>query len=104
MLSDLLNETKGFKNQITVKVLLKKKKNKFDEEIEFRPVYFNSVRKTVNKSQISIRKFFSRSLIHDWNCINEWSGWIIEFIKSKYINISSYRPLSRSSYMDLLLN
>ena len=65
MLSDLLNETKGFKNQITVKVLLKKKKNKFDEEIEFRPVYFNSVRKTVNKSQISIRKFFSRSLIHD---------------------------------------
>ena len=32
---------------------------------------------------------------------NNGSGWIIESIKSQYINISTYRPLSRSSYMDL---
>ena len=38
--NDLLNETKGFKYQITVKVLLKKYKP--NEEIEFTPGYFNS--------------------------------------------------------------
>ena len=45
LFNDLLNETKGFKYQITVKVLLKK--YKLNEEIEFVPVYFNSVTKTV---------------------------------------------------------
>ena len=45
MFSDLLNEAKGFKYQITVKVLLKK--YKLNGEIEFAPVYFNSVTKTV---------------------------------------------------------
>ena len=38
LFSDLLNEIKGFKYQITVKVLLKK--YKLDGEIEFRPVFF----------------------------------------------------------------
>ena len=33
--------------------------------------------------------------------INNGSGWIIELNESKYINISTYRPLSRSSYMEL---
>ena len=33
--------------------------------------------------------------------INEGSGWIVESIESQYINISTYRPLSGSSYMDL---
>ena len=40
LFSDLLNETKGFKYQITLKVMLKKYKP--NGEIEFRPVYFNS--------------------------------------------------------------
>ena len=29
------------------------------------------------------------------------SGWKVESIKSQYINISTYRPLSGSCYMDL---
>ena len=33
--------------------------------------------------------------------INNGSGWIIELNESKYIIISTYRPLSRSSYMEL---
>ena len=45
LFSDLLNETKSFNYQITVKVLLKK--YKLHGEIEFRPVYLNSVTKTV---------------------------------------------------------
>ena len=31
------------------------------------------------------------------------SGWIIELIQSQYINISTYRPLSRSSNMNLAI-
>ena len=45
LFNDLLNEIKGFKFQITVKVLLKK--YKLNREIEFAPVYFNSLTKTV---------------------------------------------------------
>ena len=33
--------------------------------------------------------------------INRESGWIVESIESQYINISTYRPLSGSSYMHL---
>ena len=38
-------------------------------------------------------------MINAW--INEGSGWIDESIKSQYINISIYQPLSGSSYMNL---
>ena len=40
LFDDHLNETKGFKYQITVKVLFKK--IQANGEIEFNPVYFNS--------------------------------------------------------------
>ena len=45
LFSDPLNETKGFKYRINVKVLLKK--YKLNGEIEFALVYFNSLTKTV---------------------------------------------------------
>ena len=38
-------------------------------------------------------------MIHVW--INEGSGWFVESIESEYINISTYRPFSGSSYMNL---
>ena len=33
--------------------------------------------------------------------INNGSGWITELIESQQITISTYRPLSESSYIDL---
>ena len=45
LFSDLINETKIFKYQITVKVLLQK--YKLNKEIEIEPAYFNSVIKTI---------------------------------------------------------
>ena len=33
--------------------------------------------------------------------INNGPGWIIDLIESQYINLSTYRPLSGSSHMDL---
>ena len=99
LFSDFLNEIKGFKYQITVKVLLKK--YKLNGEIEFAPVYFNSVTKTVINHRFRLENAFQEILYMIDNWINEGSGWIIELIESQYINISTYRPLSGSSYMDL---
>ena len=56
LFNDLLNETKGFKYQITVKVLLKK--YKLNGEIEFAPVYFNSLTKTVINHRFRLENSF----------------------------------------------
>ena len=99
LFSDLLNETKCFKYQITVKFLLKK--FKLNWETRFAPVYFNSVTKTVINHGFKLESSFQEILylIDDW--INKGSGWIVESIESQYINISTHRPLSRSSYISL---
>ena len=99
LFSDLLNETEGFKYQITVKVLLKK--YKLNREIEFRPVYFNPVTKAVINHRFRLENFFQEilNMIDVW--INNGFGWNVESIESQYINISTYRPLSGSPYMDL---
>ena len=102
LFSDLLNETKGFKYQIAVKVLLKK--YKLNREIEFAPIYFNSVTKTVINHRFRLEHFFQEVLYLIDNWINEGSGWIFESIESQYINISTYRPLSESSSWTYLLN
>ena len=94
--SDLLNERKGFKYQITLKVMLKKYKR--NGETEFRLVYFNSTTKTVINHKFTLKNAFQEILYRIDNWINEGSGWIVELIESQYINISTYRPLSGSSY------
>ena len=98
LFSDLLNETKGFKHQITLKVTLKK--NKPNGQIEFTPVYFNSTTKTVINHQFSLENAFQEILCTIFNLINERSGWIVELIESQYIN-STYRSLSGSPYIEL---
>ena len=98
LFSDLLNETKGFKYQITVKVLFKK--CKLNREIEFRPVYFNSKTEIINY-RFKLKSSFQEILYMIDVCISNGSGWTVESIESQYINISTYRPLSGSSYMDL---
>ena len=60
MFSDLLNETKGFKYQITVNVLLKK--YELNGEIEFRSVYFNSVTKTITNHRFQLESSFQEIL------------------------------------------
>ena len=99
MFNDLLNETKGFKYQITVKVLLKKYKP--NEEIEFTPVHFNSSARTIINHRYKLDQSFQEILYRIDTWINRGSGWIIELIDSQYINISAYRPLVGSSYIDL---
>ena len=56
LLNDLFNETKGFKYQITVKVLLEKIKS--NGEIEFAPVYLNSLTKAVINHRFRLENYF----------------------------------------------
>ena len=99
LFSNRLKKTKGLKHQIIVKVLLKKYKH--TREIEFSPVYFNSLKKTVINDRLRLKRYFQELLyiIHD--LINEVSGWIVESIESQYIYISTYRPLLGSFSMKL---
>ena len=68
---DLLDETKGSKYQITIKILLKKYKG---IEIKFSPVYFNSTTKTAINHKFDLDKSFQEILYKFDNWINEGSG------------------------------
>ena len=75
LFNDLLNETRGFIYQITVKVLLKK--YRCNTEIEFTSVYFNSSTKTVINHRYKLNKSFKEILYRIDAWINRESGWII---------------------------
>ena len=77
------------------------KKYKLSGEIKFRPLYFNSTTKKVIRHKFSLENAFQEILYRIDNWINERSGWILESIESQYINVSTYRPLSGSSYVKL---
>ena len=51
--------------------------------------------------KFSLENAFQEILYRIDNWINERSGWIVELIESQYINVSTYRPLSGSSYIKL---
>ena len=73
--SDPLNETKGFKHQMTLRVMLKKYKS--NREIGIIPVYFNSTTKTTINHKFSLENTFQEILYRIDNWINGESGWII---------------------------
>ena len=66
LFSNLINEIKGFKYQITLKVLLKKYKP--NGEIEFTPVYFNSLTKLLVNHRYKLNISFQEILYR----INAW--------------------------------
>ena len=59
LFNDLLDETKGFKYQSNIKILLKKYKG---TEIKFSRVYFNSTTKTVINHKFDLGKSFQENL------------------------------------------
>ena len=78
--SNLLDETKGFTYQITLKVWLRK--YKLNEKIEFAPVYFNSLTKTITNHRFWLDNSFQEILYMIGAWINEGSGWIVESTES----------------------
>ena len=99
LFKDFFDENKDSEYQITVKVLLWKEKQNVD--IEFALIYVNSTTKTVINIKYVLNKSFEEVLhrINSW--INEGSGWIIEILKTEYVSISVYSPLSGSTYIKL---
>ena len=69
MFKDLLSEMKGFKYQITVKVLLCKYKGNGDKE--FAPVYFNSATTAVINFEYNLDRSFQEILFRTDNWVNE---------------------------------
>ena len=74
LFSDLLNEKKDFKYQITVTVLLKKYKP--NEDIEFAPVYFNSLTKTVINHKFKLENSFEETLYMMFGLIKDLAGML----------------------------
>ena len=89
LFKDLLGELKGFKYQITLAVLLSKVKN--SGEIEYSPVHFNSLTKTViNFNKFKLDQSFQEIIYRLENWISNGSGWTVEEIISQFLNVSSY--------------
>ena len=97
LLKHRLDERKGFKYQIILKV---ESKN-ISQRKKFNLLQFISIQqtKTVINYKFGLGKSFQEILYRTDNWINDRSGWIVELIKSQYI--SMYRPLSGSSYVKL---
>ena len=76
-------------------------KIKTDGSIEYSPIYFNSTTKTVINSEFNLDELFQEILYRIDNWINQGSGWNFESIEGLYLNVSSYSPLIRSTYIEL---
>ena len=99
LFKDLFIELKGFKYQITLAVLLSKMKN--SATIEYSPVYINSLTKAVINNKFKLDQSFQEIIYRLDNWISHGPGWVVEEICSQYLNISSYLPLSGSTYIKL---
>ena len=99
LFKDLLVEMKGFKYQITLCVLLSKVKSK--GLIEYSTVYLNSLTKTVIGEKYYLDQCFNEIIFRLENRISHGSGWNFDDILSQCLNISSYKPLSGSTYCKL---
>ena len=96
-----LGELKGFKYIETLKMTFEKQ---LEGEIITKTVYFNSKTKTlINKNEINEVLQTSRQelmkAIGQW--ISEGSGWTIKSVDGHYINLTKYKPLKGSSYIEL---
>ena len=97
---DLFIELKGFTYQITLYVFLSKVKN--CDLVGYSPVYFSSLTKTVIGDKFKLDHCFNEIIDRLENWISHGSGWIVEEIISQDLNLSSYLPLSGSTYLELL--
>ena len=68
---------------------------------EYSPGYFNSLTKTVTNNKFKLDQSFPETIYRLEGWISHRSGWIVEEIVSQYLNLSSYLPLSGSTYIKL---
>ena len=106
-LEDLLKTMKGFKFIETLEVMLEKDTidSKTGKRVSiYKTAFFNGKAKTITKVD-DIKPELNMSRQEILNVIDKWvsegSGWVIDRIDSHYINVTLYKPLNGSSYMEL---
>ena len=106
-LEDLLKDMKGFKFIETLEATFEK--DTIDSKTGkrariYKTAFFNSKAKIVTKVD-DIEPELNMSRQEIMNAIDKWvsegSGWVIDRIESHYINVTLYKPLDGSSYIEL---
>ena len=106
-LEDLLKAMKGFKFIETLEVTFEKDTidSKTGKHVSiYKTAFFNGKAKTITKpNNIEPELNMSRQEILNTidKLVSEGSGWVIDRIDSHYINVSLYKPLNSSRYMEL---
>ena len=106
-LENLLKDMKGFKFIETLEVVFEK--DTIDSKTGkcvslYKTAFFNGKAKTITKvddieSELNISRQEILNVIDKW--VSEGSGWVIDRIDSHYINVTLYKPLNGSSYIEL---
>ena len=109
-LESLLKDIKGFKFIETLEVTFVKvvitKSDSINKTISwtYKKAFFNGKAKTITKPndiepELNISRQEILNMIDQW--VSEGSGWAINHIDSHFINVTLYKPLNGSSYMEL---
>ena len=106
-LEDFLKTMKGFKFLETLEVTFEKDtiNSKTGKHVSiYKTAFFNGKAKTITKPN-DIEPELNMSRQEILNTIDKWvsegSGWVIDRIDNHYINVTLYKPLNGSSYIDL---
>ena len=106
-LEDLLKTMKGFKFIETLEVTFEKdtiNSKTGKRESIYKTAFFNGKAKTITKVH-DIEPELNMSRQEILNTIDKWvsegSGWVIDRIDSHYLNVTLYKPLNGSSYVEL---
>ena len=106
-LEDLSKTMKGFKFIETLEVTFEKQtiNSKTGERVSiYKTAFFNGKAKTISKAndiepELSMSRQEILNTIVKW--VSEGSGWVIDRIDGHYINVTTYKPLNGSSYIEL---
>ena len=106
-LEDLLKTMKGFKFIETLEVTSEKDtiNSKTGKHVSiYKTAFFNGKAKIVTKvddiePELNMSRQEILNVIDKW--VSECSGWVIDQINTHYINVTLYKPLNGSSYIEL---
>ena len=106
-LEDLLKTMKGFKFIETLEVMFEKdtiNSKTGKRKSIYKTAFFNGKAKTITEvddiePELNMSRKEILNVIDKW--VSEGSGWIIDRIDSHYINVTLYKPLNGSSYIEL---
>ena len=106
-LENLLKDMKGFKFIEMLEVTFEKDTidSKTGKHVSiYKTAFFNGKAKTITKvddiePELNMSRKEILNVIDKW--VSEGSGWVIDQIDSHYINVTLYKPLNGSSYIEL---